>query len=28
LKSVDKIDSLSGKIASGGRLNAAKAVGN
>jgi subtilisin family serine protease len=28
LKSVDKIDSLSGKVASGGRLNAAKAVGN
>ena len=28
LKSVDKIDSLDGKIASGGRLNAAKAVGN
>jgi thermitase len=28
LKSVDKIDSLNGKIASGGRLNAAKAVGN
>ena len=28
LRSVDKIDSLSGKIASGGRLNAAKAVGN
>ena len=28
LKSVDKIDSLTGKIASGGRLNAAKALGN
>jgi subtilisin family serine protease len=28
LKSVDKIDTLSGKIASGGRLNAAKALGN
>jgi subtilisin family serine protease len=28
LRSVDKIDSLSGKIASGGRLNAAKALGN
>jgi thermitase len=28
LKSVDKIDSLSGKVASGGRLNAAKALGN
>jgi subtilisin family serine protease len=28
LKSVDKIDSLNGKIASGGRLNAAKALGN
>ncbi|MBK7706023.1 MAG: S8 family serine peptidase [Acidobacteria bacterium] len=28
LKSVDKIDSLNGKVASGGRLNAAKAVGN
>ncbi len=28
LKSVDKIDSLSGKIASGGRLNASKALGN
>lgn len=28
LKSVDKIDSLSGKVASGGRLNAAKALGD
>jgi subtilisin family serine protease len=28
LRSVDKIDSLNGKIVSGGRLNAAKAVGN
>ncbi len=28
LKSVDKIDSLNGKIESGGRLNAAKALGN
>jgi thermitase len=28
LKSVDKVNSLNGKIASGGRLNAAKAVGN
>lgn len=28
LKSVDKIDSLNGKIASGGRINAAKALGN
>ncbi len=28
LKSVDKIESLSGKVASGGRINAAKAVGN
>ncbi len=28
LKSVDKIDSLNGKILSGGRLNAAKALGN
>lgn len=28
LKSVDKLDSLSGKIASGGRINAAKALGN
>jgi subtilisin family serine protease len=28
LRSVDKLDSLSGKVASGGRLNAAKAVGN
>ena len=27
LRSVDKLDSLSGKISSGGRLNAAKAVG-
>jgi len=27
LKSVDKIDSLNGKIASGGRINAAKALG-
>ncbi len=27
LKSVDKLDSLSGKVASGGRLNAAKALG-
>jgi len=28
LKSVDKIDSLAGKIENGGRLNAAKALGN
>lgn len=28
LKSVDKIDSLNGKIASGGRINAAKALGD
>ena len=28
LKSVDKIDSLSGQIESGGRVNAAKALGN
>jgi thermitase len=28
LRSVDKIDALSGKVASGGRLNAAKALGN
>ena len=28
LRSVDKIDSLNGKVASGGRLNAAKALGN
>ncbi len=28
LKSVDKVDSLSGKVQSGGRLNAAKALGN
>jgi subtilisin family serine protease len=28
LNSVDKLDSLKGKIASGGRLNAAKALGN
>jgi subtilisin family serine protease len=28
LSSVDKIDSLSGKVASGGRINAAKALGN
>jgi subtilisin family serine protease len=28
LKSVDKIDSLNGKVESGGRLNAAKALGN
>lgn len=27
LKSVDKLDSLNGKVASGGRINAAKAVG-
>ena len=27
LKSVDKIDSLNGKVESGGRLNAAKALG-
>ncbi|MEO7672943.1 MAG: S8 family serine peptidase [Pyrinomonadaceae bacterium] len=27
LKSVDKIDSLSGKVATGGRINAAKALG-
>ena len=28
LQSVDKLDSLNGKVESGGRLNAAKAVGN
>jgi subtilisin family serine protease len=28
LKSIDKIDSLNGKVESGGRLNAAKALGN
>ena len=28
LKCVDKVDSLNGKVASGGRLNAAKALGN
>lgn len=28
LKSVDKLDSLNGKVENGGRLNAAKAVGN
>ena len=28
LKSVDKIDSLSGKVENGGRLNASKALGN
>lgn len=28
LKSVDKIDSLDGKVESGGRINAAKALGN
>lgn len=28
LKSVDKLDSLSGKVENGGRLNAAKALGN
>jgi subtilisin family serine protease len=28
LRSVDKLDSLSGKVATGGRLNAAKALGN
>ncbi|HLL99504.1 MAG TPA: S8 family serine peptidase [Pyrinomonadaceae bacterium] len=28
LKSVDKVDSLNGKIENGGRLNAAKALGN
>jgi subtilisin family serine protease len=28
LKSVDKIDSLNGKIENGGRLNASKALGN
>jgi thermitase len=28
LKSVDKIDSLNGKVENGGRLNAAKALGN
>lgn len=28
LKSVDKIDSLSGKVAAGGRLSASKALGN
>jgi hypothetical protein len=27
LKSVDKLDSLNGKVSSGGRVNAAKAVG-
>jgi subtilisin family serine protease len=28
IKSVDKIDSLNGKVVSGGRINAAKALGN
>ena len=28
LKSVDKLDALNGKVASGGRIDAAKAVGN
>jgi hypothetical protein len=28
IKSVDPIDSLKGKVESGGRLNAAKALGN
>jgi subtilisin family serine protease len=28
LKSVDKLDSLSGKVAAGGRLSASKALGN
>ena len=28
LKSVDKLDSLNGKVATGGRINAAKALGN
>jgi hypothetical protein len=28
LKSVDPLDSLFGKVAGGGRLNAAKALGN
>ena len=28
LKSVDKLDSLKGKIVTGGRINAAKALGN
>jgi len=28
LKAVDKVDSLNRKVSSGGRLNAAKAVGN
>jgi hypothetical protein len=28
LKSADKIDSIGGKTESGGRLNAAKALGN
>jgi thermitase len=28
LKSVDKLDNLSDKVQSGGRLNAAKALGN
>jgi subtilisin family serine protease len=28
LKSVDKLDNLSDKVESGGRLNAAKALGN
>ncbi len=27
LRSVDKVDALNGKIASGGRINAAKALG-
>jgi len=27
LKSVDKLDALAGKVSSGGRINAAKAVG-
>jgi hypothetical protein len=28
LASVDKLDSLKGKVASGGRINAAKALGD
>ncbi len=28
LRSADKVDSLEGKIANGGRLNASKALGN
>jgi subtilisin family serine protease len=28
LKSVDKIEPLNGRVVSGGRLNAAKALGN